>query len=222
MIIYQSLLLLIQLAVLKVSAITNVQLILQIVPVNNPNCVGGPVAGLTDTSVLVQYRLRGGGGGNINTEWRDLADISLNETFNGTLLMQQVRDPMQFRLVQLEHGGGVCNCWDIESSRLRAIDVDNNGMHTVLMTTNFDFSQTDVVDQYLCHRSGPSIVPGSRMCGGDRGRDARGIVTKVFNIADNGDVSVNNDECPDNPGTGLVSLMKSIRVDDGTCDNPRM
>ena len=84
MIIYQSLLLLIQLAVLKVSAITNVQLILQIVPVNNSNCVGGPVAGLTDTSVLVQYRLRGGGGGNINTEWRDLADISLNETFNGT------------------------------------------------------------------------------------------------------------------------------------------
>ena len=223
MILRLSLLLLIRVAGLNVFASnTDVQLILQIVPVNDPNCVGGPVAGLTNTSVLVQYMLRGGG--DDNTEWRCLADISLNETFNETLLVEDVDDPMQFRLVQLEHGGGVCNCWDIEIFRLRAIDVDDN-MRTLLMITDFDFSQTDVVNKYLCNRSGPGVVPGSRICGGDRGRDARGIVTKVFNIDDNnGVVSVDNNECPDNPGRGLVSSssMESIRIDDSTCDNPRM
>ena len=222
MILRLSLLLLIRVAGLNVFASNtlNVRLIPRIVPVNDPNCVGGPVAGLTDTSVLVQYRLRGEGGDN--TEWRDLADINLNETFNEALLVEDVEHPMQFRLVQLEHGGGVCNCWDIEHFRLRATDVGNNGMRTELMITSFNFGQTDVIDQYLCHRSGPGVVPGSRICGGDRGRDARGIVTKVFNIADNGDVSVDNYECPYNPGRGLVSAMESIRVDDSTCDNPRM
>ena len=91
-----SLLLLIHVASLNVFAHeTNVQLRLQIVPVNDPNCVGGPVAGLTDTSVLVQYRLRGGKPED-NTEWRDLADISLDETFNGTLTVNGVDDLMQF------------------------------------------------------------------------------------------------------------------------------
>ena len=208
MILRLSLLLLIRVAGLNVFASnTDVQLILQIVPVNDPNCVGGPVAGLTNTSVLVQYRLRPGD----NTQWIYLADIGLNETFDGTLQAIDVQDRIQFRLLQLEHGGGVCNCWDIESFRLR--DVDGNSQ---LMA--FDFNQTDVVDQYLCNRSGPGVIPGSRICGGDRGRDARGIVTKVFNIANNGGVSV-DDECPDNPGGGLVSTMDSIRVDDITCDS---
>ena len=215
MILRLSLLLLIRVAGLNVFASnTDVQLILQIVPVNDPNCVGGPVAGLTNTSVLVQYRLRPGD----NTQWIYLADIGLNETFDGTLQAIDVQDRIQFRLLQLEHGGGVCNCWDIESFRLR--DVDGNSQ---LMA--FDFNQTDVVDQYLCNRSGPGVVPGSRICGGDRGRDAREIVTKVFNIDDNnGVVSVDNNECPDNPGRGLVSSssMESIRIDDSTCNNPRM
>ena len=190
------------------------QLILQIVPVNDPNCVGGPVAGLTDTSVLVQYRLweRLAGG---YTEWSDLADISLDETFNETLLVEFVDGPMQFRLVQLEHGGGVCNCWDI--LRFELTETQDNGQ------MDFDFSQTDAVDQYLCHRSGPGVIPGSRVCGGDRARDARGIVTKVLDVYNNnGDVTVNENElCPDNPGRGLVSSMESIRVDESTCNNPR-
>ena len=214
MILRLSLLLLIRVAALNVFASnTDVQLGLQIVPVNDPNCVGGPVAGLTNTSVLVQYRLRGGG--RDNTEWRDLADISLTETFNELLQAIDVQDRIQFRLVQLEHGGGVCNCWDIESFRL---DVDGNSQFMA-----FDFSRTDAVDQYLCHRSGPGVIPGSRICGGDQGRDARGIVTKVFNIASGVVSVVDSNECPGNPGRGLVSSMESICIN--TCnpsDNPRM
>ena len=205
------LLLLIHVASLNVFARkTNVQLGLQIVPVNDPNCVGGPVAGLTNTSVLVQYRLLGGG----NTEWSDLADISLDETFERTLMVEDVEHPMQFRLLQLEHGGGECNCWDI--LRFELTETRDNGQ------MNFDFSQTDAFNQYLCHRSGPGVIPGSRICGGDRGGNARGIVTKVFDVYNNGGSIIINDECPDNPGRGLMSLLNSIRVDDSTCTNPRM
>ena len=108
----------------------------------------------------------------------------------------------------------MCNCWDIERFELR--ESQNDGQ------MDFDFRQTDAVDRYLCHRSGPGVVPGSRICGGEQARDARGIVTKVFDVYDNGGSIIIKDECPNNPGRGLVSFMKSIRVDDSTCTNPRM
>ena len=193
MVFHQSLLqlVLIHIAALEVSAgNTSVQLDLRIVPAKDHNCVGGPVAGLTDTSVLVQYRLNPGN----NTEWTYLADISLDETFDGTLPAIDVQDRVQFRLLQQEHGGSVCNCWSItrftlRDAAIRLIAVANNS----------------VIREFLCYRSNKLTETSSerKICQGVPAGEVRGIITKVFAIASN-NVSIADDACPGYTGTSLL------------------
>ena len=86
-------------------------------------CIGGDV-GLTETSVLVQYRLITSVQ-SATTDWRVLAKIDPNIGFNETLNF--TTDPgssalgAQFRLLQLEHGGGSCNCWSVEEAIVESI-----------------------------------------------------------------------------------------------------
>ena len=72
-------------------------------------CIGGDV-GLTDTSVLVQYRL------DSEPSWIDVADINPKQGFNDTLHLHPRSS--QLRLLQLEHGGGSCNCWSVEEASI--------------------------------------------------------------------------------------------------------
>ena len=79
---------------------------------NDGGCVGGAV-GLTNISVLLQYR-------TVTlpklSEWTFLAELSPKEASNRSLQVPQLDEGVgvQFRLLQLEHGGGRCNCWRVQ------------------------------------------------------------------------------------------------------------
>ena len=84
---------------------------------NTGDCVGGNV-GLTDTSVQLQYReFRTSDSGQSN--WMTLVSIPINGSQNIISVMENINTVassvlgVQFRLLQLEHGGGECNCWEV-------------------------------------------------------------------------------------------------------------
>ena len=158
-------------------------------------CVGEDV-GLTNTSVLLQYRtvrlpdqLLG---------WRFLAEISPKENFNRSLEVVPQLDEgvgVQFRLLQLEHGGGRCNCWRLE--RLKVV-INND-------TLSF-------VPPHVCLR----VSDNDEICGGFASY-ARGVITKV--LAYNGTIT---EDCPGDSRTTLISNKGSPLP--ASCDQvvPRM
>ena len=146
------------------------------------NCIGGGI-GLTNTSVLVEYRI-------INTtsspasvgEWRYLADeiVTLQRNLQDVELHDSAADGFQLRLLQLEHGGGQCNCW-----KLTRISVDcGEGMTD---TSSAMCSQQDL---------GSDIILFCR----DYASRARGLITEVYCS-----VSNNSEPCPGDSDTLLPS-----------------
>ena len=83
---------------------------------NTEDCVGGNV-GLTDTSVQVQYReFTNSSSGQ--SDWMTLVSIPINGSQNSISVMENMTLAnsvfgVQFRLLQMEHGGGECNCWEV-------------------------------------------------------------------------------------------------------------
>ena len=96
----------------------------------NDACIGGDV-GLTDTLVLVHYRLFTiiFNGVIYYSDWIYVTKINAKEGFYGTLDLQPhiIFLGIQLRLLQLEHGGGSCNCWSVEE----ALVTWNSSMHTI-------------------------------------------------------------------------------------------
>lgn len=98
----------------------SVTVLLEYISLQGTECIGGSV-GLTNTSVLLQFREVMADA--VPWEWTDLA--VMNITFEGgppvritssfTVDNSTVQG-LQFRLVQLEHGGGGCNCWSLDSA----------------------------------------------------------------------------------------------------------
>ena len=84
---------------------------------NTGDCVGGNV-GLTDTSVQVQYReFTTSDSGSGQSDWMTLVSIPINGSQNISVMENMTLADsvfgVQFRLLQLEHGGGECNCWEV-------------------------------------------------------------------------------------------------------------
>ena len=141
------------------------------------DCIGGGI-GLTNTSVLVEYRI-------VNTtsspasvgEWRYLADVlPKNDSMS---IMTELHDSaaadgFQLRLLQLEHGGGVCNCWSSSS-----INVNCGGM--------------DDISIAMC------TSQGLLFCGG-HATLARGMITEVY--------CSNSEPCPGDSDTLLPSSYR--------------
>ena len=70
--------------------------------------------GLTDLRVQLQYR-EIGLDGNMG-DWKLRASVRLlrpEPITEGIGLNSSTVDGLQIRLLQLEHGGGLCNCWSI-------------------------------------------------------------------------------------------------------------
>ena len=122
---------------------------------NTGDCVGGNV-GLTDTSVQVQYReITDSGDGQ--SDWMTLVSIPINGSQNIISVMEDMTLAdsvfgVQFRLLQLEHGGGECNCWDVMQVQGRV----NN-------SASLYFNDSCLV----------------RYCGGSAS-DARGVITEAL------------------------------------------
>ena len=139
------------------------------------DCIGGGI-GLTNTSVVMEYRI-------VNTtsspasvgEWRFLADLNVSMSILTQLHDSAAADSFQLRLLQLEHGGGMCNCW-----KLTRISVDCGvGMtDTSAATCNHDLQGTLA----FCN---------------DYASMARGLITEVY--------CNNSEPCPGDSDTLLPS-----------------
>ena len=121
---------------------------------NTGDCVGGNV-GLTDTSVQVQYR-EITDSGDRQSDWMTLISIPINGSQNISVMENMTLANssvfgVQFRLLQLEHGGGECNCWDV-------MQVQGRFNNSTSLLTNY------------------CLV---RYCGGSAS-DARGVITEAL------------------------------------------
>ena len=145
-------------------------------------CNGGDT-GLTNTSVLVEYRV-------VNTtsstssvgEWRYLYGVVVG---NGIVNLPRAQldddSGFQLRLLQLEHGGGECNCWTLSSF---SVDCGES-----ITSTNIT----------LCSEQARFFTTSSVFCGGYASR-ARGMITEVYCS-----VSNNSEACPGDSDTLLPS-----------------
>ena len=124
------------------------------------SCIGGDGA-LTDTSIQLQYREVYN---STVAEWMTLDVIRIGTYYNQTRNLTHFSScdvlGVQFRLLQLEHGGFECNCWEFVSLEARVSDnlYIYNSMYQCASTEN--------------KRQNP-------YCGGSV-LDARGLITNVL------------------------------------------
>ena len=147
-------------------------------------CIGGDVA-LTDTSVQLQYREVYN---SSVAEWMTLDVIRIgiyyNQTKNLTYFSSCDVLGVQLRLLQLEHGGFKCNCWEVVSLEARVSD------HLYIYNSTYQCASRESKWQNL-------------YCGG-RFLDARGLITNVLYL-----YRVNsaewNGSCPGDSNIELIS-----------------
>ena len=146
------------------------------------NCIGDGI-GLTNTSVLMEYRIVNATSSPASVgEWRYLADeiVIYTQIISQFQLHDSAADGFQLRLLQLEHGGGLCNCW-----RLASIRVDCGGGMTDTSTAMC--SQQSLINNFIIF----CLNYASR---------ARGLITEVYCS-----VSNNSEPCPGDSDTLLPS-----------------
>ena len=178
---------------------------------DNPNCVGGQV-GLTNTSILVHYRL-------YETtppveEWTFLSEIHISEDeqiVHPVIFTNISATGVQLRFLQLEHGGEGCNCWNVTNIDIIVIE----GFQTLILV-----SILDVTTSY-CHLSGlATITTGGQeeermFCSGSAS-EARGVITPVVYYRNSSDI------CPGNSSDYLIAPKGRLLPENCSSTNPRM
>ncbi len=107
---------------------------------NTYACIGEDV-GLTNTSILFQYReIAVVNSTATPLEWRFLdvlrcCDDPLNVNSGHNLSISELG--VQFRLLQLEHGGGSCNSWVIRKITITSSSVDITGLLSLCYSVHF-------------------------------------------------------------------------------------
>ena len=80
----------------------------------NRTCFGGPSAGLGSTDLRLDYRSN-----KTDYKWMEIRDgIKLNGSFDQPVPPSE--GCVEFRLVQVEHGGRPCNCWRVVAVQLNS------------------------------------------------------------------------------------------------------
>ena len=159
---------------------------------NTGDCVGGN-AGLTDTSVQVQYREFTTSSSSGQSDWMTLVSIPINGSQNIKSVMENITLAdsvfgVQFRLLQLEHGGGECNCWEV-------MQVQGRVNNSASLLTNH-------------------CLVG--YCGGS-GSDARGVITEALYFGLN-----SGRRCPSNSASTLISNKGPAITEDCSTITPRL
>ncbi len=161
------------------------------------SCIGGDV-GLTNTSVLLQYRLLVEEGDA--REWTDLTALETRIqqliTVMESLDLDSSVQGVQFRLLQLEHGGGSCHCWTLDSM---SVMLDEQPLTTLSYQEDICF---------------PTGATGT-FCDGNA-REARGMVTRVFYFPGS-----SGTECANHGDTLIASRGPSL-PQDCTAMTPRL
>lgn len=173
----------------------SVELDLATYPGSERDCIGGNI-GLTNTSILVQYRLLDAAAADPR-RWAFLAEVSIGD--ENMLQSQNIALPpidvsaegMQFRFLQLEHGGRGCNCWEIRKFRVTFRNVPNSiSTVSLVALTN--------INKFECFSHGRQNSRKPVFCYGN-GNEARGVTTKALYFGrDDGA------ECPGNSGSELI------------------
>ena len=168
-------------------------------------CVGGQV-GLTNTSILVHYRLyeRTSPVG----EWTFLRDVNISDSSQGTTVISTNISVIgvQLRFLQLEHGGEGCNCWEVTN-----LDININ-----VIAGQAELSSPvpiDVATSY-CHLNG---FEEHMFCAGSAS-EARGVNTPVIYFS-GGNSGI---RCPGNSSDYLIAPKGQPLPENCSSTNPRM
>lgn len=169
---------------------------------SDPGCIGGNV-GLANTSILLQYRLLMP---PTSWEWTFLSEITIEGSTSLSVSIVPISDSsqaqgLQFRLLQLEHGGEACNCWTVE--RL-----------TVTLPPSSLIEVTNI-NRIECYSQGQKNAGQRNFCYGTANK-ARGIITKAHYFDTNGV------ECPGNSGISLFHSERAAVVENCNTVTPRM
>ena len=145
--------------------------------------------GLVETSILLYYRsISLQMDALLLSEWTVLAEVPLtSDIYESFEFVPQPEDVgVQLRVLQLEHGGGGCNCWLLD--RLEVVLDDGTSL--------------GYLPQPLCQLHGfPSAFNSFLFCN-DFAINARGVVTRA--LAYNGTIA---EDCPGDSNTTLISSM---------------
>ena len=164
-------------------------------------CIGGDV-GLTNTSILVQYRvLETVSMDPMITEvfdWQFLAEIDVSQVF-GQILNFTVNDTdqgVQIRFLQLEHGGGECNCWNF--------------------TRNFGIYLDDADIIFIMGCTITPVHDFATICGLSAS-EPRGATTIGYYFTGS-----DGERCPGNSSVGLISDQGPPLPENCATTSPRM
>lgn len=172
-----------------------VSLELGIEPSRGGSCPGEDV-GLTSIAVFVQYRtIVTTPNATLVQEWIVLAEVNLRDIFDQDLqfnLDDSVHDGVQFRLLQLEHGGEDCNCWNLNKI---AVNLDGNRIELR-------------VGSMVCFETGE--------CGGSASVE-RGRSTAVVYLPGR-----SGEKCPENSEVDLIPARESPLIQNCAQITPRL
>ena len=172
------------------------------------DCVGSQV-GLTNTSILVHYRLYEST--SPVGEWTFLRDVNIGDTSQGTTVISTNISEIgvQLRFLQLEHGGEGCNCWKVTNLGTNVIPAGQDELSSPV--------SIDVVTSY-CHLNGITGRGRNRgiFCSGSAS-EARGVTTPVVYFNSN-----NGDRCPGNSSDYLIAPKGRPLPENCSSTNPRM
>ena len=162
------------------------------------DCLGGQV-GLTNTSILVHYRLYEDT--SPVDDWTFLKEEHIGDiSDSGAIISTNISvTGVQLRFLQLEHGGEGCNCWEVTNLNISVIA-------GVLQFSDVTTSN--------CHINGQNEQ--GRFCVGSAS-EARGVITPVvyFN-------SYTGDRCPGNSSNYLIAPKGRPLPENCSTTNPRM
>ena len=164
-------------------------------------CVGGQV-GLTNTSILVHYRLYEST--SPVGEWTFLRDVNISDNSQGTTVISTNISVIgvQLRFLQLEHGGEGCNCWEVTNLDINVIA-----------------GQAEPSSPVYCHLNGATTGGGPnriRFCSGSAS-EARGVTTQVVYFNSN-----TGDRCPGNSSDYLIAPKGRPLPENCSTTNPQM
>ena len=165
--------------------------------VRNSNCLGEEVD-LTNASIQFQYRTISNSPaiGDWITEDVIPLVLSINRRTN-YLNFDSTVEGVQFRLLQLEHGGGGCNCWE-----MRSFAITNIILPAPLQPCYSRGTHSRSINELYCN----GIAS-----------DARGMISHALYF--NG---MNDEDCPGDSSSTLISNKGLLLPQDCSTVIPRM
>ena len=158
-----------------------------------PPCIGEEV-GLTNTSIQFQYRTISNSSAIGNWITKDAIPLLNGGPRTYHLNFDSTVEGVQFRLLQLEHGGGGCNCWEVQSFAIAGANITQP---CYLRGTN-----SRSINEFYCD----GIAS-----------DSRGVISHALYFND-----VNGEDCPGDSSSTLISNKGPPLPQDCSTAIPRM